>query len=94
MYTIFHPSFGALNTECVPGQFEYEQVAEFEAASLEKAFEQAQNDFNHEYEQLGLRSTSVGDIIKDDSDNSYYIVMKIGFKEVSPKWVTYVKWAK
>lgn len=90
-FEIYHPVFGELNSECTPNTHEYEYIGDVEANSLEGAFKNAQNDFNPDYGFLDVRSTSVGDIIKDE-DNRYYIVEGIGFKEVDSDWVKFINW--
>ena len=62
-YDIYHPAWGKMNHECKPLQYEYVKVATLKAANLRDAYRLAQNDFNEEYEKIGVRSTSVGDII-------------------------------
>ena len=49
------------------------------AASLEKAFEYAQND-HVDWAMNEVRSTSVGDVIQ--SDGRFFMVCGIGFKEL------------
>ena len=90
-FTIHHPCGGALNVSCLPAMYMYEQVAAVEARNLEHAFFLGQNDYNPLYELEGRRSTSVGDIIKDQ-DNNCYLVKPTGFGEVSNQWLTYIDW--
>ena len=91
IYFILHPVGGSLNNKCERGVFEFEHVALVTADSLEEAFIKAQNEFNEDYANLGHRSTSVGDIIENES--KYYMVMPLGFAEVPHTVVTYIDWA-
>ena len=90
-YIIHHPFGGDLNHRCERGQHEYKPVATVEAPSLEMAFIEAQNHTNMKYCSLGLRSTSVGDIITAP-DNTHHMVMPIGFQEVPFTVLTYIDW--
>lgn len=90
-FTIHHPYDGQLNTSCVPAQYMYKQVATVEATSLEHAFFLGQNDYNSKYQLLGNRSTSVGDIIKDQ-DNNCYLVNGTGFSQITNRWLTFIDW--
>lgn len=89
-YGIYH-SVG-LNTQCERGKFEYNMVTEVEATSLEDSFKAAQNDFNPKYKKLGIRSTSVGDIISDP-EGELFMVKNIGFEPVPETVVQYVDWS-
>jgi hypothetical protein len=101
-YEIYHPIGGAMNYHCTPAMYEYTKVAEIFASSVEEAFKMSQNDFNEQYALLGIRSTSVGDIIAmtgDDylgfygqSDKSIMLVKGTGFQSVSPTWLSYIDW--
>jgi hypothetical protein len=86
-YKIFHPINGELNTQCDLASYQYEAVAEVEANSLRDAFYRSQNDFNDEYALAGLRSTSVGDVIKHG--NTFYMVNGIGFSEIAKNLMRY-----
>ena len=90
-FEIFHPVFGALNSECTPNTHEYEYICDVEANSLDGAFANAQNDVNPDYAYLDVRSTSVGDIIKDE-DNRYHLVKGLGFEEVDSDWIKFINW--
>lgn len=92
MYTIYHPFNGVLNSDCKRGLYEYVIVHNVDAVSLEDAFRKSQNDFDDVYRSLNLRSTSVGDIICDDTTNKYYMVNGIGFTEVPFTVVSYIDW--
>jgi hypothetical protein len=96
LFNIYHPLGGFINYRCERGIHEYEQVATVDATSLQEAFTQAQNDFNPEYEELGHRSTCVGDIItqSDEFGNvEHYIVESFGFVEVPPTVLGYIDWS-
>lgn len=81
MYTIKHPVGGHLNNDCERGHFQYETICLLDCSSLQEAFEMSQNDFNPDYNLLGKRSTSVGDIIVNP-ENVHFFVDKIGFTEI------------
>lgn len=87
MYKILHPIDGKLNTQCDLASFQYETVAEIEANSLRDAFYKSQNDFSDEYALIGIRSTSVGDIIQQG--RFYYMVNGIGFSEIGKNLLRY-----
>ena len=89
-YQIYHPYGGELNHDCQRGVYEYKQVATVQAYSLPDAFTKAQNDFNPDYEKLGVRSTCIGDIIQ--CGPLYYMVTGTGFTEVPPTVVQYIDW--
>jgi hypothetical protein len=88
IYEIYHP-IGGMNHECIPGEFEYIKVAEVEAGSLESAFIASQNDFSRLYSNFGVRSTSVGDIIRAKDADTCHLVMNRGFFEVLNNWITF-----
>ena len=90
-FNIYHPYGGQLNTHCIPAQYEYQYVASISAESVESAFVAAQNE-NDDYAENGVRSTSVGDIIQCDNDETCYLVKPIGFQEVSGAWIRYLDW--
>lgn len=90
-FEIYHPLFGEFNFECTPNTHEYEYVGDVEADSLENAFKNAQNEFNPDYEYLDVRSTCVGDIIKNDN-NKCYIVKGVGFEEINSDWINFINW--
>ena len=91
-YRIFHPVGGALNTKKERGVYEYELVCTVKAESLEDAFKLSQNDLSPEYRELKARSTSVGDIIVDDSEEIHYFVDNVGFEEIPFNVVQYIDW--
>ena len=88
MYEIYHP-VGSMNHDCVPGEFEYAKVGEVEADSLESAFILSQNDFGRLYSNFGVRSTSVGDIIRPTQADTCHLVMNRGFMEVTNLWLRF-----
>lgn len=62
----------------------FTKVAEVEATDLDDAWEKSQNGISEEettYEKLGVRSTSVGDIIREP-DGTYQFIESIGFKNL------------
>ena len=87
IYKILHPVNGEMNHNCDLASFQYEVVAEVEANSLRDAFYKSQNDFSDEYALLGIRSTSVGDVIKHDK--YFYMVNGIGFSEIAKNLMRY-----
>jgi hypothetical protein len=78
-YRVYHPALGELNTFCELG-IKFKEVANVFANSLGDAFRAGQNAFNSEYCTLGLRSTSVGDVI--EFNGAYYMVMSTGFQRM------------
>jgi hypothetical protein len=91
-YTIHHPFGGVLNTECVRGQHEYQEVAFVHANSLSEAYFKSQNDFNVQYAVLNIRSTSVGDIITDPS-GKHHMVKPSGYVEVPGSLLNHVNFS-
>lgn len=91
-YIIYHPYGGTLNHACRRGIHEFQRVAIVNANSLEQAYRKGQNDFNEQYASLGLRSTSVGDIITAP-DNTHHMVMPVGFQEVPHTVLSYIDWS-
>lgn len=57
---------------------DFKYIGAVMATDINEAWKLAQNDFNEEYAQLGVRSTSVGDMILDGND--FYLVKGIGFE--------------
>lgn len=90
-YRIHHPFNGVLNTECVRGQHEYQEVTFVNATSLHQAYFLSQNDFNEQYASLNIRSTSVGDIITDP-EGKHHMVKPMGFTEVPHTVLSYIDW--
>ena len=86
-YKILHPLDGKLNTQCDLASHQYEVVIEIEADSLRDAFYRSQNDFSDEYALMGIRSTSVGDIIQHGK--FFYMVNGIGFSEIGKNMLRY-----
>lgn len=87
---IYHPVGGSMNHDCVPGQYEYTKVGDIEADDLDQAFLYSQNDFGRLYSNFGVRSTSVGDIIRIDGE--CHLVMNRGFMPVTDKWISFIDW--
>lgn len=86
MFNIYHPINGEMNYNCDKGKFEYELVATISATSLDKVYPLAQN-FNTKYAELGIRSTSVGDIITDGKGGTF-MIKNIGFEPIPHKELT------
>jgi hypothetical protein len=83
-YRIYHP-VGEMNPLCDETRtFRY--VATVSATSLSNSVGRAQNDFNDEYAGLGIRSTSVGDVIEDHKGD-HYMVLGIGFRYLDHIWM-------
>lgn len=57
---------------------DFKYIGTVMATDINEAWKLAQNDFNEEYVQYGVRSTSVGDMILDGND--FYLVKGIGFE--------------
>lgn len=73
----------------------YQYVCSLEADTMEQAFRLAQNDFNKEYAKIGVRSTSVGDIIQSEQDydlGNCYLVKEKGFQCVPDTWLSFIDW--
>ena len=85
-YKIYHPEGGVLNHKCLHGDMDFDLVATVEANSFETAFIKSQNDFNPHYAHLGIRSTSVGDIIVNEEGVSQ-LVLGLGFRQIPTKAV-------
>lgn len=93
LFNIYHPLEGAINNRCERGLYQYEHVATIEAASLEDAFKQGQNNFNSEYSELGFRSTCIGDIITQSDESGiveHYMVDSIGFIQIPETVLSYM----
>lgn len=91
-YKILHPQNGVLNYQCMRGQFAYKEIAVVKAQSLQDAFKLSQNDFSNEYASLNKRSTSVGDIIIDLTNEKHYFVSNVEFTEIPHTVASYVDW--
>jgi hypothetical protein len=90
-YDIYHPFGGEINHNCGRGVYEYSKVGTVSAHSLSDAFAMAQNDLGTHWDQLGVRSTCVGDVIH--VNGIYYMVTGTGFTVVSPTVVQYIDWS-
>lgn len=88
-YLIYHPVENVLNHNCEIGVYEYTRVATIETTSKEMAFFKTQID-NEEYSKLGIRSTSVGDVIVEHG--TPYFVLGTGFKECSVRVLQFIDW--
>lgn len=98
-FRVLHPVGGALNTFCERGTYEYETVFTVHAHDIGRVFVLCQNDLSPLYAEAGLRSTSVGDIIIDDSADAqeyplgkHYFVMGMGFEEIPATVSQYIDW--
>lgn len=92
-YKIFHPVGGYMNYNYEPMLYMYELVYTVTADSHEDAFRLSQNDFNEEYASMGIRSTSVGDIIQSEEDAELLqcaLVMPVGMDIVPSSWLRYI----
>lgn len=78
-YTIYHPMNGELNPNCETKDVQYESVHLLQTTDLKNVFALTQNDFSAEYKKLGLRSTSVGDIILDIYEDRLYFITSTGY---------------
>lgn len=82
LYFIYHPIDGELNPLCLPN-VKYEYVAVVWADDMEEAYHKAQNENEYrKYTDLGIRSTSVGDLIRARGRNAFIVAGK-GFKPYS-----------
>lgn len=98
-FRVLHPVGGALNTFCERGKYEYETVFTVHAHDIGRVFVLCQNDLSPLYAKAGLRSTSVGDVIIDDSADAqeyplgkHYMVMGMGFEEIPVTISQYIDW--
>lgn len=94
-FSIYHPTGGRLNTECLPKAFMYEHICTIDASSFAEAFRLTQNDWDEEYRRIGVRSTSVGDIIQSDNDQRHgacHLIEGNGFKQISDDWLHFIDW--
>lgn len=84
-YSIHH-SISGMNYLCKENEFPYQKMCDLESPDIDTAFFLSQNDYNEYYNKLGIRSTSVGDIISYYNDEKEYVckmVLNRGFKVVS-----------
>jgi len=75
-----------MNHNCDTNNIIFVEVHSLMAKNLEHAFLNSQNDFNSDYRKKGVRSTSVGDIIRDDNDfteKNLYMILGVGYNVVS-----------
>lgn len=98
-FRVLHPIGGALNTFCERGKYEYETVFTVHAHDIGRVFVLCQNDLSQLYVEAGLRSTSVGDIIVDDSADAqeyplgkHYFIKGMGFEEIPATMSQYIDW--
>ena len=89
-FEIYHP-IGKMNhvanVESLK-TFTYKKVGEVLAENIYAAFKEGQN-FNPSYAILGVRSTSVGDIIKDANTDETNLVLGLGEVSInSNQWIT------
>ena len=90
-YMVLHPLDQRLNINCEKKKFEYARVYKLKASSLTDVFNKCQNH-DKEYEYVGLRSTSVGDIIYSYVDDKYYMIEGSAFVEVGSETYNYTDW--
>jgi len=81
-YNIFHPKNGRLNLDCSLDK-DYEFIGSVRAENLVRSFYQAQNDFNADYREYGVRSTCVGDIVSDGKE--VHMIMGSNYKRINTK---------
>jgi hypothetical protein len=92
-FEIFHPIDGMYHEANYDNgvdvrSYTYQKVAEVQAENIYGVFEVAQN-FNPEYEKNEVRSTSVGDIIRDTSTEEVIIILGIGERFLDhDEWIT------
>jgi hypothetical protein len=79
-FYVFHPLIGGVNHDCEIEQ-PFIMVATVRAKDLSHAFYKAQN-FQDDYAMMGVRSTCIGDLLMDNSDE-VHMVMGRGFKELT-----------
>jgi|NOAtaT_7_FD_contig_71_1982652_length_1591_multi_8_in_0_out_0_2 hypothetical protein len=100
-YRILHPVGGTMNHDLERGVFEYEDIWSVEANSLNEAYLLSQNDFSEMYDsgmyaRLGVRSTSVGDIIIEESlhgdFDQHFFVNGLGFVAIPHTVAGYIDW--
>ncbi len=84
---IFHPIDGKINHDN-DMNVKYHKVAEVKATNIYDAFQQAQNDFNPDYAKHEVRSTCVGDIIRDCETDETIILCGIGENHLTKdQWI-------
>lgn len=89
MYKVYHPLTGENNTSKLRG-INYRLVATVNAENAEDAFKMSQNDFNPEYHALGIRNTSIGDILQSrimEKTGECMMVVSGGFDLLSDDWL-------
>lgn len=91
-FQILHPVGGAINHNMDRGLYEFEHICSIDCESIEQAFKLSQNDFSERYASLDKRSTSVGDIIIDNTTSINYMVAGRGFIEIPPTVAQYIDW--
>jgi hypothetical protein len=89
-YKIYHPVDGDLNYNASLSDFDFEEIGIIESENLVRAYYHSQNDFNAKYAAFGVRSTSVGDLIEDLTDNALYMCMGIGYKRIDKRQITII----
>ena len=92
-FKILHPVGGSLNPTMARGLFEFEHICSIRCNNLEQAYVLSQNDLCDEYALLNKRSTSIGDIIIDETDSVHYMVNGMGFIEIPETVAQYIDWS-
>lgn len=82
-FSVFHPVNGVMNHNC-DTSLTFTKVCETDQPSINSVFYNTQNDFNMAYKSLKIRSTSVGDIIRDEQANTYFMIEGVGMSLVTP----------
>lgn len=95
LYTVFHPVNMLQNTLCEQNVAQYEPVFTIAAKNMSEVFKMCQNGHNQDYDDMDLRSTSVGDIIQsehDAMDKKCFLIKGTEFEEVSVNWLHHIDW--
>ena len=69
-----------------------EQVFEVFTDTLDSAFIAAQNVHNDGYLNLGIRDTTIGDIIQDTETNACYMILEKGYQSVPKDVLSFIDW--
>jgi hypothetical protein len=81
-FLIYHPINGDINSTLLEDTFQYEKVFTIYSINLNTVFAKCSN-INPKYFDLGIRNTTVGDIIINATKNEYYFVTEDSFKEIT-----------
>src|SRR6516164_9115301 len=75
-FNVYHPKGNRLNTQVEFEGFDYEYIGQVLAKNIEESIFASQNFLNPDYQKLGRRSTTIGDVISDGTQ--IVIVMREG----------------